>query len=118
MKEDCPKLEVASVPKIVGDDEEIKVPMRLRSAMTKFLVLHNSENTIKTEDIERMDKSGLLNELKAKAEDETIVNEIIVLIHKVYKTDAYVQKEGARISELGKSIKDLEKSLSSQKAEG
>ena len=39
--------------------------------MTDIMVLHNSENTIKPEDIERMDKSGLLNELKP--EDETIV---------------------------------------------
>ena len=44
--------------------------MRLRSAITKIMVLHNSENTIKPEDIERRDKSGLLNELKA--EDEFI----------------------------------------------
>ena len=35
-------MEVAAVPKVVGDDEKIKVPMRLRFAITKFLVSHNS----------------------------------------------------------------------------
>ena len=104
-------MEMVTVPKVVGDDGEIKVPMCLSSAITKILVLHTSEDTIKTEDIEKIDRSGLLNELKA--EDETIVIEIIELtqIHKVYKTDEYVQKEGARISGLKKSIKELEESL-------
>ena len=30
MKKDCAKMEMVAVPKVVGDDEEIKVPMRLR----------------------------------------------------------------------------------------
>ena len=65
-----------------------------------------------------MEKSGLLDpsHYELKAEDESIVTEIIALIHKIYKMDKYVQKEGARISQLEKSIKDLEESLRLQKA--
>ena len=59
--------------------------MRLRSAMTKILMLHNSKNTIKHGDIEGMEKSVLLNELKA--EEESTVTEIIALIHKMHNTD-------------------------------
>ena len=51
-----------------------------------------------------------------KAEDETIVSEIIALIHEVYNTDEYLKKEATKISDLEKSIKDLEESLKSQKA--
>ena len=51
-----------------------------------------------------------------KAEDETIVSEIIALTHEVYNTDEYLKKEGTEISDLEKSIKDLEESLKSQKA--
>ena len=53
--------------------------------MTKILMLHNSKNTIKHEDIEGMEKSVLLNELKA--EEESKVTEIIALIHNMHNTD-------------------------------
>ena len=36
MKKDCATVEIVAVPKVVGDDEELNVPMRLRSAMTKI----------------------------------------------------------------------------------
>ena len=57
-------MEVPAVPKIICDD--IKVPMCLRSAITKILKFYNRKNTIKPEDIEEMEKSGLLNELKSE----------------------------------------------------
>ena len=47
--------------------------MRLRSAMTKILKVHNNPNAIKPQEIEEMEKSGLLDELKA--EYENIVSE-------------------------------------------
>ena len=101
---------MAAVPKVVGD-EEIKAPIRLRSAIAKILKIHNSPNTIKPQHIEEMEKNGLLNDLKA--EDETIVSEIIALAYEIYNTDEYLKKEGTEISELEKSIKDLEESLRS-----
>ena len=55
-----------------------------------------------------MEKSGLMNELKAN--DETI------LTMKVYNADEYLKKEGTRISVLEISIKNLKESLRSQKA--
>ena len=55
-----------------------------------------------------MEKSGLMNELKAN--DETI------LTVKVYNEDEYLKKEGTRISVLEISIKNLKESLRSQKA--
>ena len=85
-------MEVVAVPRVVGDDEETKVPMRLRSAIFKILELHNIKNTIKPEDIEGMEKSGALNELKAN--DENNRTEIIELIHKVYNTDEYLKRRG------------------------
>ena len=45
---------------------------------------------------------------RVKEENETFVSEIIALAHKVYNTDEYLKKEGTEISELEKSIKDLE----------
>ena len=60
-----------------------------------------------------MEKNGALDHLKA--EDETIVSEIIALIHED-NTDEYLKKEATKISGLQKSIKDLEESLKSQKA--
>ena len=87
-------MEMVAVPKVVGDDEDIKVPMRLRwwvrSVIAEILKIHNSPNTIKPQDIEEMEKNGLLNNLKA--EDETIVSEIIALTHEVYNTDEYLKK--------------------------
>ena len=50
---------------------------------------------------------------RVKEENETFVSEIIALAHKVYNTDEYLKKEGTEISELEKSIKDLEESLRS-----
>ena len=58
VKEDCANMEVAAVPKVVGDDEEIKVPMRLRSAISRILEFLNSQNIIKPEDMDGMEKSG------------------------------------------------------------
>ena len=56
-----------------------------------------------------MEKNGVLDHLKA--EDETIVSKIIALTHEVYNTDEYLKKdsEGTEISELEKSIRELEK---------
>ena len=71
MKKDCAKLEMVAAPKVVGDDAEIKVPMRLRSAMAEILRIHNSPTAIKPQDIEDVEACGLLNDLKE--EDETIV---------------------------------------------
>ena len=107
-------MEVVAVPRVVGDDEETKVPMRLRSAIFKILELHNIKNTIKPEDIEGMEKSGALNELKAN--DENNMTEIIELIHKVYNTDEYLKKKGTRISEHKVSIQNFEESIRLQKA--
>ena len=42
---------------------------------------------------------------------ETIVSGIIALTHEVYNTDEYLTKEATKISDLEKSIKDLEESL-------
>ena len=39
------------------------------------------------------------------------MSEIIALLHEIYNTDEYLKKERTEISELGKSIKDLEESL-------
>ena len=102
------------VPKLVGNDVEIEAPMRFRSAIAKILKIHNSPNTIKPQDIEEMEKNGALDDIKA--EDETIVSEIIALIHEVYNTDEYLRRDATEISEREKSIKDLEESLKSQKA--
>ena len=77
---------IAAISGVVSH-EEIKVPMRRRSAMTEILKLHNSPNPIKPQDIEEMGKNGALDHLKA--EDETIVSEIIALTHEVYNTDEY-----------------------------
>ena len=88
--------------------------MCLRSAMAKILKVHNSPNPIQPQDIEEMEKNGLWNDLRA--EDETIVSEIIALTHEVYNTDEYLKEEGTEISELEKSIKDLEESLRLKKA--
>ena len=72
--------------------------MRLRSAMTKILKVHNNPNAIKPQEIEEMEKSGLLDELKA--EDENIVSEIIALTHEVYNTYKDLKNKGTEISEL------------------
>ena len=42
-----------------------------------------------------MEKNGALDDLKA--EDETIVSEIIALIHEVYNTDEYLNKDATEI---------------------
>ena len=44
------------------------------------------------------------------------MSEIIALIHEVYNTDEYLEKNATEILEREKSIKDLEESLKSQKA--
>ena len=44
------------------------------------------------------------------------MSDIIALTHEVYNTDEYLKKKGTEISDLEKSVKDLEESLRSQKA--
>ena len=78
MLKDCANMALPAISGVVSH-EEIKAPMRLRSAMTEILKLHNSPNPIKPQDIEEMEKNGALDHLKA--EDETIVSEIIALTH-------------------------------------
>ena len=51
LKRDCAKTVMVAVPKVVGDDEEIKAHMRLRSAIAEILKIHNSPNTIKPQDM-------------------------------------------------------------------
>ena len=45
-----------------------------------------------------MEKNGALDHLKA--EDKTIVSEIIAMTHEVYNTDEYLKKEATKISDL------------------
>ena len=68
MLKDCANMALPAISGVVSH-EEIKAPMRLRSAMTKILKLHNSPDPNKPQDIEEMDKNGELDHLKA--EDET-----------------------------------------------
>ena len=110
----CANMGVAAVLKIVGANEVIKVPMRLRSAMQKIWICI----TAKTQSNVKISKEWRnLNELKAEDDSgRSIVTEIIALIHKVYNTDKYLKKEWTRIAELEGSIKTLAESLRSQKA--
>ena len=64
MKKDCAEMEIDVMPKFVGDDEEIEARMRFRSAIAKILKIHNSPNTIKSQDIEEMEKNGAFDGLK------------------------------------------------------
>ena len=95
-------------------EKEFTVPMRLKSAMVKILRIHNSSTPIKPQNVEDMDLGQVLDHLKA--EDENIVRDIIAVLHEVYNTDEYLKKDATELSELEKSIKDLEESLKSQKA--
>ena len=66
MKKDFAKMKMVAVPKVNGDDEEIKAPTRPRSAIVKILKIHNSPNTIKPQDIEEMEQNGALDALKVR----------------------------------------------------
>ena len=64
MKKDFAKMKMVAVPKVNGDDEEIKAPMHFRSAIAIILKIYNSPNTIKSQDIEEMEKNGAFDGLK------------------------------------------------------
>ena len=84
---DCANIELPAISDVSRGYEEIKAPIRLRSAMAEILKVHNSLNLIKPQDIEGIEKSGSLNDLKA--DDETIVSEIIALTHEVHNADEF-----------------------------
>ena len=106
---DCANIKLPAISNLINRDEEFTVPMRLKPAMVEILRIHNSSTPIKPQDVEDMEKNGALNGLKA--EDENIVRDIIAVLHEVYNTDEYVKNEGTKVSDLEKSIKDLEESL-------
>ena len=73
------KHELPAISDVINHDEEFTVPMRLKPAMVEILRIYDSPNPIKPQDIEEMEKSGVLDGLKA--EDETIVRDIIAVLH-------------------------------------
>ena len=83
MMDYCANMGVAAVLKIVGANEVIKVPMRLRSAMKKIWICITAK-TLSNLKISKEWRN--LNELKAEDDSgRSIVTEIIALIHKMYK---------------------------------
>ena len=81
MLKDCANMKLPAISNVINSDEEFTVPMRLKPAMVEILRIHNSSTPIKPQDVEDMDACDVLKHLKA--EDETIVRDIIAVLHEV-----------------------------------